>query len=144
MEILCVKLTWFSAESSRLVILVLYFTLIWSDTSDWVMANIQIKAPPQCLSLSLLIEEQQVVMPEWELNYPECIYMGVWLCSVTFLVPVFAQRFRAAPWSPMLWTHHTIDFENEFVSCLLIWWFSISNNHIISNPAQIISYAGYT
>lgn len=83
MEILYVKLTWFSAEWSRLVILVLYFTLICGVTSDaprWISANIQMKAPPRCLSLSLLIVELQVGVHEWQLNYFQCVYTGVCLC----------------------------------------------------------------
>lgn len=121
MEILYVKLTWFSAEWSRLVILVLYFTLICGVTSDvprWISANIQMKAPPQCLSLSLLIVELQVGVPEWQLNYSQCVYTGVyvfWAFGGCFFF-FFAECFRAAHWSEMLWIHHTVDFENGIVS----------------------------
>lgn len=88
-EILNVKLTWFSAESDRLT-LVLYFTLIWGVTSNaphWmrlILANIQMKAPPRHLSLSLLIVGRQVGVPEWQLNYSLCLYMGVCLCFLSF------------------------------------------------------------
>lgn len=86
MEILYVKLTWFCAESHK-VILVLYFTLICGVTCDaprWISANIQMKAPPKCPGLSLLIVQRRVGVPEWQLNYAHCVSCK-WVCVVYVL-----------------------------------------------------------
>ncbi len=138
MEILYVKLTWFSAEWSRLVILVLYFTLICGVTSDvprWISANIQMKAPPQCLSLSLLIVELQVGVPVWQLNYSLCVYPGVyflWFFGGFFFF-FFCRVFQSSPL-----VRNVVN-----TSYSRFWkWDCLSNHHIHSISSPAVSKAG--
>lgn len=113
MEILYVKLTRVSAESSRPVILVLYFTLIRGVTRDAprrTSANIQMKAPPQRLSLSLLIAERQVGVPERQPNYSQrqvCVYgfvsfFGVSIMNISY--SLFRKKKKCG--SPLLFLNH--------------------------------------
>lgn len=131
MEILYVKLTWFSAESSRLVILVLYFTLIWGATSvapHCTSANIPMKSPPQCLSLSPLIVERQVGVPEWQLNYSQCVQC-MYGCVLIFWV------FQSCPLGRnVVKTSHSRFWK---WNCLLNLVFLNHQIHSVSNPADI-------
>ena len=130
MEILYVKLTWFSAESSQPVILVLYFTLIWGVTSDAprrISANIQMKAPPQRLSLSLLIAERQVGVPEWQPNYSQRVCMGLWAFLGCLLWIFHSVFFAKKCGSPLLFLNHQIPWPNWIIAQ------SIPDNEFYSN-----------